>query len=567
MFPEIPADLQALEDEALAALRDELLAQIKQVGENRRDPDVVGELTQAQVADELTEAVTRLETVKNEIQAREDEAAAYDQTVSEQLARAGVDASDELANEEPEGDDGDGNDDEEGDGDAAAAKKDEKEPEAVAAAATKLRPLPAARRHKPTPAEHDDRGLRVTSHAAGLGTPWEAGSQLSRKAMGEFLNELVRKSRIRPGQRAVVAAARYDYPEERVLEERDGPINTEKVQAVLDQFDKHVAALVASGAPANCAPFTPIYDLPGVETAVRPVRDALPSFQAARGGVIVGAAPGMGDYEDATGHVTSDDNETGGTYAAKDCMHIECPEFTSVAVDSFYTCIEADNLGARAYPELMARIDELVRAEQARQSDGFLLTRLQALSTAVTGGGIDAGAVWELFGDIYTLAAGYRSRNRMPDGAMLQVLMPAWIVDLLALDIVRGQYDPYKTRQQVISLLGNANISVSFYLDGSADATDGQVFGAQTAGPIVAFPDTVQWFLFAPGTFLHLDSGSLELGIVRDSTLNASNDFQVFAETWENVVRVGHEAEVVTTTICPSGERSAAADVSGFCGT
>jgi hypothetical protein len=35
---------------------------------------------------------------------------------------------------------------------------------------------------------------------------------------------------------------------------------------------------------------------------------------------------------------------------------------------------------------------------------------------------------------------------------------------------------------------------------------------------------------FPAGHFLHLDGGGLELGIMRDSTVNSSNDYEVFEE-------------------------------------
>jgi hypothetical protein len=565
VFPEIPQDLTTLEDDELSNLEEQLFGAIKHVGENRRDPDVVGDLSQAEVVEQLTDAVTKLELIREEIQSRADDAEAYDSEVVRLAAQAGIDdkpadaddtdldlAAKKAKDEDPET---------EGD------PEPEPEAETASAASRQLRPLPAATRHKPQPGIVDDRGLRVTAHAAGLGAPFEAGTQLNRRDMGIFINEMVKKNRVRPGQRAVIAAARYDYPSDRVLDETDGPTNSQKIQAAIETIRDRArdTALVAAG--ALCAPLTPIYELPGVETADRPVRGALPSFQAIRGGVTVGAAPGMGTYVGGVGHVTADDNEAGGTYAAKECLTITCPEFNSVEVDSIYHCIEWDNLASRSYPELMSRIDELVRAEQARLADGFLLTRMAAQSTAVTGGALEPGAVWNLFGDIYKLAAGYRSRNRMAEGAPLQVLFPSWVIDLLALDIVRGAWDPFKTRGQVTALLGNANISPTFYLDTSTTATAAQVFPAQAAGPIDEFPTTMEWFLFAPGTFLHLDAGMLELGVVRDSTLNATNDFQVFGETWENVVLVGHEAEVVTTTICPNGEKSGLYDVSGECGT
>ena len=66
--------------------------------------------------------------------------------------------------------------------------------------------------------------------------------------------------------------------------------------------------------------------------------------------------------------------------------------------------------------------------------------------------------------------------------------------------------------------------------------------------------------LFPEGTFLHLDGGSLELGIVRDSTLNSTNDYQVFGETFENVARIGptQAARWASVTICPAGTFPAA---------
>lgn len=39
-------------------------------------------------------------------------------------------------------------------------------------------------------------------------------------------------------------------------------------------------------------------------------------------------------------------------------------------------------------------------------------------------------------------------------------------------------------------------------------------------------------FAMPQGTFVFIDGGTLGLGIVRDSVLNSTNDFQVFGETF-----------------------------------
>ncbi len=564
LFALIVEELASLDDEEIATARDTLRARIAEVAAGRRDPEIVGERTQADVATEMAAAVEALAAMETEIENRAAAEGEYDAEVARLAAEAGVEPTAEAeGDDEGDGDagDGDGEGDAEGDGEAEG----ETAPEAIAAAAAAAirRPLPAARRHRPTPTEIDSRGLRVTQHAAGLGVPFEAGMSLGRRDVGELLYDIISRGRVKPGQRSVVASASYEFPRERVLD--GGPesleTNSMKIQSVTG-----MDALVASGGSSPCAPVTPIYDLPGVETADRPVRDtALASFQATRGGVQVGANPTMGTFADAVGVITADENADGGTLAIKNCHRIDCPDFESVKVDSIYHCVEQDNLAARAYPELMSRVEALVRAEHARLAESTLLTTISAGSTQVDAGEITPGAVASFLGAWYQAAAGMRSRNRMPIGTTLRAILPEWAPDLFATDLARSQFDRFQTRQQIIAILGQAGINVTFTLDGSATAEDGQVFGPQTDGNLVLFPDTIEGFLYPEGSWLHLDSGVLELGVVRDSSLNRTNDFEIFGETWENVAFVGVESLAITFTVCPSGEVAAPAQTA-YCG-
>jgi hypothetical protein len=76
---------------------------------------------------------------------------------------------------------------------------------------------------------------------------------------------------------------------------------------------------------------------------------------------------------------------------------------------------------------------------------------------------------------------------------------------------------------------------------------------AQTDGPTLPFPRTVIGYLYVEGTWVLLDGGSLDLGIVRDSTLNTTNDFQMFAETFEGLCFRGFEAQRLNMTLCING--------------
>jgi hypothetical protein len=86
---------------------------------------------------------------------------------------------------------------------------------------------------------------------------------------------------------------------------------------------------------------------------------------------------------------------------------------------------------------------------------------------------------------------------------------------------------------------------------------DLNVFGSQGTAALLEFPDSFVWYLFAEGSFLFLDGGTLDLGIIRDSTLVGTNDYKMFVETFENVAFVGIEALKITSTITVAGTAAA----------
>lgn len=75
----------------------------------------------------------------------------------------------------------------------------------------------------------------------------------------------------------------------------------------------------------------------------------------------------------------------------------------------------------------------------------------------------------------------------------------------------------------------------------------------QAAGALNPFPGQVVWYMSAPGSFVRLDGGSLDVGLVRDSILNRTNDLQIFAEEWTGMAFVGLESIKGTSTVCASG--------------
>jgi hypothetical protein len=62
---------------------------------------------------------------------------------------------------------------------------------------------------------------------------------------------------------------------------------------------------------------------------------------------------------------------------------------------------------------------------------------------------------------------------------------------------------------------------------------------------------------------LFLDGGTLDLGIIRDSTLVGTNDYKMFVETFEGIAMVGVEALAVTSAINVNGAAAALRDTLG----
>ena len=232
--------------------------------------------------------------------------------------------------------------------------------------------------------------------------------------------------------------------------------------------------------------------------------------------------------------------------------------YTEVPVTIVSHCREFGNLNAMAWPEKIAHENDLTMAAHARTAETYLLNRIKALSINLTQG--DLGAVMNAYASlvnaIQKATAHTRYVLRMDRNARFRVILPAWIPDLLAADAALAQFDRYQAEAALIAALERLGVSITWHLDNvdlEAVVTD---FAAEVGGTALNdFPNEVEYAVFAEGAFLHIDSGSLELGLVRDSTLNSTNDFQFFGETFENVALLGpaQSAKWITQSICPNG--------------
>ncbi len=156
-------------------------------------------------------------------------------------------------------------------------------------------------------------------------------------------------------------------------------------------------------------------------------------------------------------------------------------------------------------------------------------------------------------------AAQYRGRHRLPADFPLRAIIPAWVKDAMAADLTLAAPgdNTMNAYGEIDGFIASRGINPCYTVDGSA------MTGSQSSGAMNEFTDTFVWYLFAEGTFLFLDGGTLDLGIIRDSTLVGTNDYKMFVETFEGVAKVGVESLKVTSTINVNGAAAALRDTLG----
>jgi chemotaxis protein histidine kinase CheA len=389
---------------------------------------------------------------------------------------------------------------------------------------------------------------------AGADIPgYTAGSELAdMKAVAEAMSKRLhglRRVNGGDGEQHIVASITTPYSEERTLTQ-DAEANWDKIQAVSSP-----EAIVASG--GHSAPFTVKYDIFGIGTTARPVRDALPRFQADRGGIRFITPPVLSDYDNAVG-VWTNVVDTAPDTATKASLTVSAATENTVATDAVTLQLQFGNLMTRAYPELIARHNEMGLIQHAREAETQILTRLTALSTAVTSTSL-IGMGRDFLVQLGRAAAQYRGRHRLPADFPLRAIIPAWIKDAMAADltIAAPGDNTLNAYADIDAYIAARGINPTYTIDGSA------MTGSQGANAMNEFTDTFVWYLFAEGTFLFLDGGTLDLGIIRDSTLVGTNDYKMFVETFEGVAKVGVESLKVTSTINVNGVAAALRDTTG----
>lgn len=556
-------DLSTLTDDELA----ELLTNLREAGEGLLDGTPTDtDLEQAeQVATAIDSITTAQDTRETEATERAARAAALAERISGEAEDAdGDDDAEGDGETEGEGDDAEG-------GDAGEATETEGEPEAIAASATPPAPANggqrrAARTNARRPAAVQPRNNRMTpaglSLVASANVPGiTAGSPLdSPEDLAEAFGSAFRASAGYHGPRVKIPVARIGqdaaelYSEDRYLS-HDFAANERKIRAVTSRD-----ALRASG--GICAPTPVQYDLPIVGTDARPFRDQMMvRFGADRGGVRTMPPPQIDELDGAVSIWTEANDIALNAPATKPCLTVTCPEDDETVVDAIVKCLEFGNFRARYFPEQITAWMNLAATRHAREAEVKLMTDVSAGSTAVTTGQV-LGTTRDVLAGLDRAGAAIRSFHRLPSNFPLRWGFPFWLMDQIRTDLARelpGSTDERLATAdaKIDTFFAVRNVNPTPLLDGES----GQIFNRQGDGPLQGWPSTAVTYLYPEGSWLFLDGGTLDLGLVRDSTLNRTNDFQMFSETFEAAHFHGVESWRLTFDTCPDGSTSSTVDI------
>jgi hypothetical protein len=331
---------------------------------------------------------------------------------------------------------------------------------------------------------------------------------------------------------------------------------------------KRAQALLASG--GLCAPLDAYYDVAAVAGAQRPLRAGLPAFRADRGGVRFTRAPLLAEVlvDTAGGAI---DTVTAAQDAAgsetKTVQEFSCPTEHTATVTAVSLRLRFGNFADRYRPENFAATVAAAMAAQARRAERLLLDALAADSIAVAqqaSNGI--GFSRTLFSTVAVAARSMRHRHRMPRSASITLVAPSWIADAVATDLAwqppgdGTSVTPTDGEAWLSRTLGSVGVRVVLHDDDTATGWASQSPGVQMAD----YPGAATCFLFPSASWLFLDGGQLDLGIVRDTTLNAANKYELFVEVFETAAFLGPESLKLSVPVCASG--AASAFVTADCG-
>ncbi len=580
---EIPADLTALDDEALNALHEQAVSAFD---------DLYGDgqgLDQDELA-ALSTLADAIDSLRTEVERRAAEAGARTEAAAELAQR--------VRPQDPPPDDGDGDGDGDGDdGDGDSGDGDggtvtdpvqvpvepvPAEPQSIAAGAGAMRinlsSVSRRQAHRQMPARTTDElsmadiivaAADVPGYAPGQGMSWlDTGRVVDRRLMGFNLSAFEQASARGQvvHQQHPVLTVRTPFSPELTVTSND-PTHIESILSfATSQARLPGNSLVAAGNQGWCAPSTIIYDLCEMES--RDGLFSLPTIGVTRGGIQFSMGPDFSDiYNADIGFCFTEQDDIDGKFAPgtnpgdpnvvgdKPCYEVECPDFEDHRMGACGLCITAGLLQMRGYPEMIARVVRGALVAHDHRMSGRMLAQIEAGSDAVTMPN-RAGATAPILDAIELQVEHYRYVHRMSRAATLEAVFPYWVTGVIRADL---------SRRLGVDLLSVTDAQISAWFAARSVAVQFVWNWQDITGPASGFtkwPTTLKFLLYSAGTWVSARTPIITLDTVFDTTLVKQNKYTaLFTEEGWLVAQRCPDSRVVTVPVCPDGATHGGIDI------
>lgn len=539
---ELPEDLTAVSPEELTELLGRAQEAFDQLNEEIQAEDGAPDPTLLEPLRQLHAAVRAL---------REEQATRA--AASEEVRTEAANLAAELAETPPADGEGDGG------GDGAETPPAEPEtppaetppaeapPEAIAAggAPAKVPAVPRkislnAIRARQKPAEIPDEDPRVVMLASADIPGVPMGRRMNKLDLAKACHSRARTLPASNGNGQYVAIASIENPYGDLPSIGDDP---EQAAEIIRSISRPAALLAAGG---WCAPSTPIYDFFGIE-CVGNLLD-VPTVNITRGGITWPVSPSLADVLGCLWTWTEADDiaAVGGT-PTKPCCRIPCPTFDEARLTCYGVCVTHGNLTDAAFPELTRRWLDLVLAAHERRQNALLIGEIVAGALPAVFAAQE-GAAAAVLGAIEVQVQSYRSKFGMCCDDILEAVAPCWLSSVIRADLAKrmGCDQLSVSDAQIAQWFDERSVRLQY-------VADWQPFDP-TAATALDWPDTVQILLYPAGTWIKGVGPTIDLGVVRDSTLNETNDYTaLWTESCWLTAMQGFETRLLTIPLCPNG--------------
>lgn len=412
---------------------------------------------------------------------------------------------------------------------------------------------------------------------------WDEIGKSLEEAMAAFGSNAGSTTRMR----TPVVQFRREYPEELRIGAKDSAKTVEdKLQYAADpaRIGGQEALVAAAG---WCAPSQILYDLYEIENGTFGMVD-VPEMQVSRGGIQYTPGPDFSAIWGGAGYWHQTEAMVQAA-TSKPTMVVPCPSFTNTRLEVDGVAITGAFLQDRGYPEMVARFGRGAMIAHARRMNALKLNYITDGSTLkdytlsanlplTTSEGKDLTTVSRLLAIYGWQAMDYRYRFRMAGDALLDAVLPFWVLEAAAEDIARrwvadiddamtftlDEFTRYFTSKHIRMQwvydwqdaynLPKATFGTNFFNTDTSTNVGTSVGGNQ----LWTVPRTVYGLLFAPGTWVAGVSDVIKLDTVYDSTNLALNQYiQLFTEEGILMAKRGYESRLLKMTIDPSGTYSA----------